>query len=208
VNLLNKPEKYGNAVGWIPIIGRQSRILKKQKGERGMSDMEQTEKEEKMVTDTEQVAEAGSPHPLYGVKGWLKFFVVVNLYVAPVIFVLRIVLSWVGFSILAENYPRIILVGVVETLVGGLFVVKFIQIARRLRDIRPGVVQEAKAWLKVILVWSIVDAPFAFISGMDADALLPGAIKGIVTTAIAFAIWHTYFSVSKRVKATFPDWNY
>ena len=173
-----------------------------------MSDIEQTENEEKMVTDTEQGAEAGSPHPLYGVKGWLKFFVVVNLYVAPVIFVLRIVLSWVGFSILAENYPRIILVGVVETLVGGLFVVKFIQIARRLRDIRPGVVQEAKAWLKVILAWSIVDAPFAFISGMDADALLPGAIKGIVTAAITFAIWHTYFSVSKRVKATFPDWNY
>ncbi|MBA3035013.1 MAG: DUF2569 domain-containing protein [Desulfobacterium sp.] len=144
-------------------------------------------------------------NPLYGVKGWLKFFVVINLYVSPVIFVLRYIMAWVGFTIIAKRHPGIIPVGLIETVITGFLVFKWIQIARRIRDIAPGVIQEVKLWLKIVLAWSILNIPLVFMTGMDADDLLPGAIKGIITSLIAFAIWYSYFNVSKRVKATYPD---
>ncbi len=148
-----------------------------------------------------------SPNPFCGVKGWLKLLVVVNLYIAPVLFVIRYILAWIGFTVLAKDYPGIILVGLLETLIGGFFVWKFIQIAKHLRDIKPGVVQEVKKWLKLNLGWIILGAPLAFISGMDARDLLPSVIKSIIMGLVSFAIWYSYFNVSKRVKATYPDWN-
>ena len=146
-------------------------------------------------------------NPLCGVHGWLKFFVVVNLYVAPILFALRYIMAWIGFALIAEDYPGIILVGLIETVVGGFLIWKWIQIARCLRDIRPGAVQEAKTWLKISLGWILLDAPLTFLSGMSAEALLPGVLKGIVTGLIGFAIWYSYFNVSKRVQATYPDWD-
>ncbi len=150
---------------------------------------------------------AAESSALYGVKGWLKFFVVVNLYIAPVVYVLNFVVTLIGFSILAEDYPAIVLVGLIELGVSGFLVVKWILIARRLRDIQPGVVQEAKTWLKIALGWVILSVPLAFMSGMDAEDLLPDAIKGVVLGLIGFAIWYSYFNVSKRVKTTYPDWH-
>ena len=154
--------------------------------------------------------EPGAPtpqDPLCGVNGWLKFFVVVNLYVGPVLFVWGHILAWIGFFVLAEDYPNILGVGLIETVVGGFLVWKWIQIARRLRDIRPGVIQEAKKWLKIVLYWSLFSVPLAFMSGMDVEDLLFGSIKGVVSSLISFSIWYSYFNVSKRVKATYPDWD-
>ncbi len=143
---------------------------------------------------------------LRGVNGWLKFFVVVNLYISPVIFIIQYILAWIGFFILAKEFPAVILVGLIETAVTGFLVWKWIHIARDLRDIKPGVVHTVRTWLKVSLGWVIIDTPLAFLSGMNAKDLFPGAIKGIVLGLIGFAIWYSYFNVSKRVKATYPDW--
>lgn len=147
----------------------------------------------------------GSPY--YGVKGWLKFFVIVNMYISPVIFVLRYIFAWVGFVILAEDYPGIIPIGLIETVVGGFLVYKFIQIARHLRDIRPGAVQEAKKWIFITFIWVLVDMPLLYFTGLNAEDLIPGAIKAFLGGLIGFAIWYSYFNVSKRVKATYPDWD-
>lgn len=146
-------------------------------------------------------------NPFYGVKGWLKVFVVVNLYIAPVIFVLRYIFTWIGFSMLAEDYPGIIFVGLVETVIGAFLTYKAIQIARGLRDIQERAVQNAKSLLKLVLAWTILNIPFSFLSGLDAEDLMPGVVKQLFTGLIGFAIWYSYFNVSKRVKATYPDWN-
>ena len=146
-------------------------------------------------------------NPLYGVSGWLKLFVVVNLYIAPVLFVLQHISAWIGFSVLAEDHPGIIFVGLVETVITGFLVYKAIQVARGLRDIKEGAVQNAKSLLKLVLAWRLLSIPFSYLSGLDAEALLPGNIKGFLTGVIGFAIWYSYFNVSQRVKATYPDWN-
>jgi len=146
------------------------------------------------------------PNPLCGVNGWLKFFVVVYLYIAPIIFMLVCIMAWSGFFIFIEDYSgRTFFILTLETAVSGFLVWKWIQIARRLRDIQPGVIQEAKAWLKITLGLSIISIPLSYISGMNAEELLPSAIKGVVAALILFAIWYSYFSISKRIKATYPD---
>lgn len=146
-------------------------------------------------------------NPLYGVHGWLKFFVVVTMYIAPALFGIQQIAGFVAFGILAEDYPGIVVVGLIEAAGGIFFVVKWIMIARRLRDIVPGVVQEAKRWLLISLVWNVLSTSLVFMSGMDAKDVMLGAIKQLVGGIIGFAIWYSYFNVSKRVKATYPDWN-
>jgi hypothetical protein len=162
---------------------------------------------EDVLVEAAPVSDRNESHALRGVKGWLKFFVIVNIYVAPSLFVIGYILAWIGFVDISDRYPGIILVGVIETLVGGFFVLKWIQIAIDLKNIRPHVIQYAKVWLKYSLAWGILNAPLIFLSGMPADNVMPGAIKSVVQSLISFAIWYSYFSVSKRVKATYPDWD-
>jgi hypothetical protein len=147
------------------------------------------------------------PDPYKGVKGWLKLFVVMNLYVGPVLFVLGGIIGLAGTAMVAEDYPGLVLVVMIETAVAGFLVWKWIQIAKNLRDIVPGVVQEAKLWLKIGLGWVFLDIPIAFMSGLEPELLAPGIVQDVVFSLISFAIWHSYFSVSKRVRATYPDWD-
>jgi hypothetical protein len=142
-------------------------------------------------------------NPLYGVAGWLKFFVVVNLYIAPVLFGIQQIFAFIGFGMLAEDYPGLVVVGLIETAAGIFFVVKWIMIARRLRDMVPGVVQEAKRWLLITLAWNVLGTLLVLLSGVDAESVMFGAMKGLITGVISFAIWYSYFNVSKRVRATY-----
>jgi len=107
----------------------------------------------------------------------------------------------------AEDYPGIVVVSLIQAAGGIFLVVKWIMISRRFRDITRGVIQEAKKWLLISLAWSILSAPLVFISGMDAEDVMVGAIKQLLMGIISSAIWYSYFNVSKRVKATYPDWN-
>ncbi len=146
-------------------------------------------------------------NPLYGVRGWLKLFVVVNMYISPVVFGIRQIIAVVGFGMLAGRYPGIVVIGLIEAAVGIFFIVKWIRIARGLRDIVPGIIQEAKKWLLISLAWNLLSAPLVLMAGMDARDVMPEVIKQLLGGIIGFAIWYTYFNVSLRVKATYPDWN-
>lgn len=148
---------------------------------------------------------------LYGVKGWLKFIVVGNLYFAPIFIGLRNIVAWIGFVAMAEEHPGIILIGLLSTGVDSVLTYMGIQAARALRDIRTGAVQQFKHLLKLRLGWTLLGSPLLFLgwslSGLDPEGLFPDAIKSVVLGVIGFTIGWSYFSVSKRVKATYPDWN-
>jgi hypothetical protein len=144
---------------------------------------------------------------LTGVGGWLKLFVVVNLYITPVFFALQSLLALVGFAALADDYPSLMPIGLLEVGVGGFLVWKWIEIARSLRDVQPGAVREAKTWLGRTLAIRLAVVPLDFLTGLDAEDLMLGAVKSVVLGLLGFAIWYSYFSVSKRVKATYPDWS-
>ncbi|MFH1841733.1 MAG: hypothetical protein ABIF77_00865 [bacterium] len=143
-----------------------------------------------------------TPH---GVAGWLKFFVVMHLYIAPILLSLNILVSWFGYLVLMEDYPRIVVVGIIETVVLGFLMIQGIQAARGLRDLQPGAVQRTKSYLQLCLGWSLVSILPAMISGLEADGVFTDWLFRIGSSAVGFAIWYSYFNVSKRVKNTYHD---
>jgi hypothetical protein len=63
--------------------------------------------------------------------------------------------------------------------------------------------------LLTALSWSFLLLALPYLGGDlpsgVTDAMLAEAVKGAVQTLLVFGIWYTYFHVSKRVKATFPE---
>jgi hypothetical protein len=146
-------------------------------------------------------------NPLYGVKGWLEFFVVVNIYIAPIAFVIINIYAWVTYIRILDKYPNIVISGFLYSVVGLIFVLKWIQIGIRLREFKSGAVREAKQWMMYALAWTFLRIPIEFISGIDAEYLMPGIAKNLILGLISFSIWYSFLNVSKRIKATYPDWN-
>ncbi len=145
-------------------------------------------------------------NPLCGVGGWLKFIVVANLYIVPVVFAISQILAWIGYIMVIDKYPGIIASGIINTLVSGVLVLMGIEAAKGLRNIQPGAVKNVKALLKSRLTWTFISIPVAFLSGIDIEALMPGILKSVVAGVAGFTIWYSYFNVSKRVEATYSDW--
>lgn len=151
---------------------------------------------------------------LYGVHGWLRFWVVMRIYLDPIFTGLNLIVGWVGYLILAEQYGTadslaggIIVWGVIDTGVTVYLIVRGIQVGIALRDIRAGAVQSAKQWLVLVLAWRFIAPIPALLLGFPIEYLGPASIKGIAASLIGFLIWYSYFNVSKRVQATYPDWD-
>lgn len=146
-------------------------------------------------------------NPLQGVGGWLRFFVVVRIYLDPIFTALTFILAWIGYVSLADRYGGgIIVSGFVDTAIGIALTVRGIQVGIRLRDIRPRAVQAAKGWLWLVLVWAAISPAASRAFGFPEALLVPGVVKAVAQTLISFGIWYSYFNVSKRVKATYSDW--
>ena len=144
-------------------------------------------------------------NPLKGVAGWLKFFVVVRIYIDPVVSSILLLLAFIGIGELADVYPNATIVVLIEIGVGIYLIVFGIQTGIALRDIAPGAVQKAKKFLLLVLGWAAV-APFLeALFGLSDEAFVAEGFKNFLRAGVSFAIWYTYFSVSKRVKATYAD---
>lgn len=160
---------------------------------------------ESLVAPPRQVSNRTDPY--YGVKGWLKFIVVTALYIDPILFVLAWTVAWLGVAVVANDLPGIVPYATLEMLTYGFLVWKWMQIARHLRDIKPGVVQEAKLWLKVAFGWSLVSIMLSRAFGLAVGESSFDGLQSIFNAVIGYGIWYWYFCVSKRVKATYPDWD-
>jgi hypothetical protein len=128
------------------------------------------------------------------VGGLLRFYVVVRIYLAPFFAVLSFILVLASGGIV-RSFLFIEAVHILLTIAG-------IQVGIALRDIKPKAVQAVKGWLIAVLVWGIISAFILFFCGLPSQLLLQETIMPL----ISFAIWYSYFKVSKRVRATYPDW--
>ena len=160
---------------------------------------EMEEKIQSIYQELENATNKAITNPLYGVHGWLKFFVVSYLYIIPVISIL----GAISMLVMQENYStqNLIMSGI------SLFIafIGFI-VAKDLRDINQGAVKNAKFFLQLVLGLNIVTtllSLFMLPENENAGKLIINFGIGV----IAFAIWYSYFKVSERVKITYPDWN-
>jgi Mn2+/Fe2+ NRAMP family transporter len=141
-----------------------------------------------------------------GVHGWLAFYVAANLYLSPIMFVCTQIFACIGYIALSDRYPLIILGGAISFAAGLYLVVLGIKCARALRDIKPLAVQKVRSYIIQEYVWIIISIPISFLIGIDPDQLIVQGLVQLVAGSIGFVICILYFRKSKRVRATYPDW--
>ena len=143
---------------------------------------------------------------LCGVRGWLKLWVVMDLYVHPVIFFLnQTYLRDLNLRLLGSG-PGAFLVNIICAVVGLFLIVRGMQVAIALRDVRPRAVQKAKQLLKLWFAWALVSTPMLSLLQLNGNIVFLSLVLGVLMSTVRFAIWFSYFNVSKRVQATYPDW--
>lgn len=141
-----------------------------------------------------------------GVGGWLAFYIAVNLYFSPIMFVCGQIVAGIGCVALSDRYPLIILSGAINFAVGLYLVILGIKSARALRDIKPLAVRKVRSYIIQSYVWIIISIPISFLTGIDPEQLAVQSLTQVLAGSIAFAVWILYFRKSKRVQATYPDW--
>jgi hypothetical protein len=161
------------------------------------------------TSETPPPFEAATTSPYYGYGGWLKFFCVVQMYVAPLLAVLAIGVSIFALGDAAERFPGLVFVAFVEGIGDLGLVATGVYAGYVLSQLRPGAVRVVKRFLLAALVWSLFGFVLPFMGGdlpsQVSEAMMVEAGKAAVRTLISFTIWFSYFNVSKRVKATFPQ---
>ena len=147
-----------------------------------------------------------SPYRGYG--GWLAFFGAVQLFVQPILAVIMLVVGAAAIGEASSRYPSFIGIYCLEALVSIAVVGLGMYAAIQLRRIHRGAVRAAKRYLLAGLAWSALSFVLPYLGDIPdnaREAMLIENVKGFVRTVIPFAIWFSYFNVSKRVKATYVD---
>ena len=149
---------------------------------------------------------APAKNGLEGVHGWLWFFVVVATYLWPFFAVVSCIGLWITRCIkFAPDDPPVIVYYSV-CIAGTLFLALLGDgVGHRLRERTPRAVRSAKRWLLMVVGWSFAWLVLSAICGGATNTVAQEAFIRVVGTLVWFAIWFSYFTMSQRVKATYPD---
>lgn len=142
---------------------------------------------------------------LEGVSGWLRFFVFVAIYIWPFSAVVSCIGLWITRCIrFAPDNPGVIVYYSV-CIAGTLYLALMGNDAgHRLQNKAPGAVRSAKKWILLVLAWSFAGLVLSPVCGGAASTVAQEAVMNVIGTLIWFAIWFSYFSMSQRVRATYP----
>jgi hypothetical protein len=143
---------------------------------------------------------------LEGVHGWLRFFVIVMIYIWPLTAVVSSIGLWITRCVrFAPDYPLVIIYYSV-CIAGTLYLALMSnEVGHRLQNKSPGAVRSAKKWILLVLVWSFVWLVLSPVCGGATNTVAQEAVIDVGSTLIGFAIWYSYFTTSQRVRATYPD---
>jgi hypothetical protein len=161
------------------------------------------------VSSTTAADQSDSRYQGYG--GWLMVFCIVRFFIAP-LFMLLYGIELITAVINVWNkdlngqvgyLPFIVFIGNLVIVILGFVA------AMALRKLRPGAVRFAKRYLIIRLAWSLGSLAFLCLNaGLPVESMrfVTGQVEnGLFYSVVVFVIWYSYFSNSKRVKATFLD---
>lgn len=138
---------------------------------------------------------------LQGIGGWLSFFIIINMYVSPALNLLMIVASWITLAsslVVLESGDPLIMMFVLSSLIILAIVVWGVVAAWRLNGFKPRSVQFVKIYIVAAGIGGVINQLLLSESAGSNAA-------GLLQTVSWSVVWFAYFSVSKRVKATYPD---
>jgi hypothetical protein len=143
--------------------------------------------------------------PLFGIRGWLMFFCIVIVVVAPVQSTYALVKALVGVSHVHWHLNTLIVLGLTELVAGALVTAYGVYAGVRLLWIRPDAVRTARRFLVLRLALTLLSAvvPFLVVRSLSTRALLDLVGKPTVQGLIFVAIWYSYLELSKRVRQTY-----
>ncbi len=141
-----------------------------------------------------------------GIGGWLSFFIVIYLYFIPTLFVPAVIMDFIKYRALAEQYPSIILFGAVAYIARIYILILGIKAAKALKDIKPLAVQGVCAFIIKAYFLSFFTIPASFVSQQHKGDAISNVLLQILMSTIGAVIWSLYFKKSKRVQATYSDW--
>jgi hypothetical protein len=132
---------------------------------------------------------------LVGVRGWLGFFVIQAVFIAPVLNLLQLV----GLIDILQSLPEsglkywltfCVCITALLTLFG-LFV------GTQIWRIKKDAIKHAKIYLKAAILYNFI-VGFGLIYNEDISSVL-----SLITSVLVVIIWHIYMDKSARVKNTF-----
>ena len=154
-------------------------------------------------------AQLAKHSPDYGYGGWLRFFCVVQIFIVPIRAVISLVTTVQDILNVSNLYPGLLFITCVEMIGDSAVIVFGVYACLMVRRLRPGSVRMVKLFLLSVVVWSFLVLALPFMGGGNLPspviaAWMAEAGKEAVRAVLVFAVWYTYFNISKRVKATFP----
>jgi Protein of unknown function (DUF2569) len=155
---------------------------------------------------------AKSIQPKYqGVGGWLMFLCIILTILSPLKSAHNLITGFQEILPLRNEFPGLMLVAVVDTILGLGLVAFGFYAGMKLWQKMSGAVRAAKTYFLIFLAYSVVAAFLPFMAGLPEESnkiMAEEMPKAIVSSLIYFCIWFAYLSVSKRVRATYPDARY
>lgn len=143
---------------------------------------------------------------LHGVGGWLAFFVFSLGIVNPAYTAFSAYTSYWQAEPAFVQYPSLRTIVIVDLVVSALLMAFSVYAAVALLRLQQNAVRVAKVFLVILLIYSLL-SPFAVLLAGLPEAATDKVIAAIAPTLlrpiIYFAIWFSYLSKSKRVKATY-----
>lgn len=159
---------------------------------------------------TNPLLSAAKDSPYRGYGGWLSFFCIIQIVVAPLAVMAITLLPLMDTDVqeLLSQYPRVAFMSRMEDILNWGMAGFGIYVGIILRRLRPGAPRIAKRYLLTGLAFAFSRLFFPYLCGdipsQISEAMMAEGAKIFIRTLIVFAIWYSYFNVSKRIKATFP----
>lgn len=142
------------------------------------------------------------------VGGWLLLFCIVLTILSPLRTVITLLYSYSETTRYFDYFPGLKVLFYIDAILSSALMVLCIRAGIALWTIKQGAVKQAKTFLILFLCYAGISVILPFMAGLPDEAnsaMVPEVIKSLAQALIFFGIWYSYLNVSKRVKATYPE---
>lgn len=142
------------------------------------------------------------------VGGWLLLLCLALTIFSPLRSVYNLATAYNETLPFFDEYPGLKMLFYVDGLLSLILMILSVRAGIALWTIKPGAVKIAKNYLLIFLGYSLIAIFLPFLAGLPSvanEAMIPEVAKGAIQALIYFGVWYSYLNVSKRVKATYPE---